>query len=610
MKIKKLPAQLINQIAAGEVIERPASVVKELVENSLDAGAETISVEIERGGVKCIAVSDDGCGIAPEELVLAVARHATSKIASLDDLEAVQGFGFRGEALPSIASVSRMEISSALPESQHAWMLRLSGGEPQTEIQPAQQSQGTTIKVFDLFFNVPARRKFLKAERTEFRHIQDCLYKLALSYPQAALTLKHNGKEIFNFAAEQSSQNLAPRLEKILGKQFVEHAIWLDQVNGAMAIKGWFGLPILGRSQADMQYLFINRRPVRDKTCSHALRQAYQDVLYHGRHPCYVAYFDIDPHLIDVNVHPSKLEVRFTQQQAVHSFIRQSVKEAIAAARPGEAYMQGVASQTSWQSGRLNEQPGQPLHNAPGSSGQAGKRKGPQSRQSLAFLQTAQSPMSTQVVPENQSAVLQQEAQATLAQDHPLGEALCQLHRIYVLAQNSQGLVLVDMHAAYERINYEQFKQAYHQDGIRMQALLIPKTIEANEKEVEVCAHRADTLKQFGFEVDVIGRDRMVIRSVPTLLVESDVEQLVRDVLSDLAEHDFSTRVEDHINDVLSEMACHRSVRANRILTLPEMNALLRSIEETERSGQCNHGRPTWLLLSIEELDALFKRGR
>ncbi|MGU9977456.1 MAG: DNA mismatch repair endonuclease MutL [Candidatus Oxydemutatoraceae bacterium WSBS_2016_MAG_OTU14] len=606
MKIKQLPSQLINQIAAGEVIERPASVVKELVENSLDSGAQHIRIRIEQGGSKLIAVSDDGCGMDKDDLLLSVAHHATSKITSFQDLERVAGFGFRGEALPSIASVSRLKITTAIADAPHAWSISFNGGETQNDVSPAQHAQGTSIEVSDLFFNVPARRKFLKAERTELRHIQDWLFKLALSYTDVAFELYHNGKEIFKFKGQADGHSTEQRLERILSKSFVEQSIWVDYEEGDLSLKGWFGLPIVSRAQADMQYIYINRRSVRDKTCSHALRQGYQDVLYHERHPCYVAYLEIDPRQIDVNVHPAKLEVRFVEQQRVHQFMCQAVAKALGSAQAGNDYTQSVEHQTTWSNKTSNN------HLPTTATKEAIKASGGFLREStrpLSFNRLSRG-RSEPSMPSSPGQGSPSDEQGGLLEESLLGNALCQVHNIYILAQNKQGLVLVDMHAAHERINYERFKTAYHANGIRMQPLLVPKTIQVSEKEVELCEQHSVTLKKFGFEIDAMGRDKLVVRSIPSLLAESDIEKLARDVLSDLSEHDFSARVEESINEMLSSMACHCSIRANQSLTIAQMNTLLRDIEQTERSGQCNHGRPTWLLLSIKELDALFKRGR
>ncbi len=595
MAIQQLPPQLINQIAAGEVIERPASIVKELVENSLDSGTDSIRIEIEQSGIKRIRVSDTGCGIAKDELALALSRHATSKIGSLSDLESIRDFGFRGEALPSIASISRLKLISRTATERSAWMLSVCGDDMMGDPQPIAGAIGTTVEVSDIFFNVPARRKFLKTERTEFQHIQSWLAKLALARVDVAFEFKHNGKEVFCFPGEKDVRHVEIRLQKILGARFTEQSVWCEQTSDGMSLCGWLGLPTLARSQPDMQYIYVNNRAVRDKTCAHAVRQGYRDVLYHDRQPCYVLYLNIDPHLIDVNVHPAKLEVRFSRQNFVHSFISRVVEETIAAIRPDSEKMQSAEHYRRL----VNENPSVSAA-AAYSARSSGKTA------SLHLLQSSVPRANASAAP---AALISAGVEET-DQQLPLGFAVCQLHQIYIVAQNSEGMILVDIHAAHERITYERLKNAYHKEGIRSQPLLVPITLTVNEKEVEICAQYQTQLKASGFEIDALGKDTLVVRRVPTLLTSADVEKMVRDLLSDIIEHGASKRVESDINALLSSMACHGSVRANRRLTIPEMNALLRDIEETERSGQCNHGRPTWVLLSIDQLDKLFLRGR
>ena len=597
--IKQLPPQLINQIAAGEVIERPASIVKELVENSLDADASAISIEIEEGGMRLIKVMDNGSGIAKDELVLALSRHATSKISRLGDLETIQGYGFRGEALPSIASVSRLTLTARTHDAETGWSLSASGNDEFCQPEPVMCPSGTAVEVRDLFFNVPARRKFLKAERTEFNHIQKWVYKLALAQQNVSLELKHNGKEIFCFPGADNPDYTKKRLTKILGKDFTEQSIWFELENSGFRISGWLGVPTLSRSQPDMQFSYINSRAVKDKTLTHAIKQAYHDVLYHDRHSCYVIYLNIDPRLIDVNVHPAKLEVRFRDQRSVHDFVYSAVSEAIRNINP-----ETMTNLAEHHHHLVNERPvsvggsrsGYLADTAAAVSGKSG---------SLALLQ------GTATVSDRGSpAAFSGVAAIGNGDTPPLGFAVCQLHSIYIVAQNDEGMILVDMHAAHERITYERLKNAKQESGIRSQPLLVPITFAVSEGDAELCEQNQQALNDCGFEVDRLGEDKLVIRRIPSLLKDANPESLVKDVLSDFAEHHESHRVEHNIDELLSTMACHNSVRANRVLTIPEMNALLRDIETTERSGQCNHGRPTWVLLSIDQLDKLFMRGR
>ena len=603
MPIKPLSPLLINQIAAGEVVERPASVAKELVENSLDADAKNITVTIAKGGLGLIKVSDDGVGIPKEELVLALSRHATSKIGKLEDLEAIQGFGFRGEALPSIASVSRLTIISRTGDDQTGWKLSASGNDEFSEPMPVVHSVGTSLEVRDLFFNVPARRKFLKAERTEFVHIQKWLYKLALAKQDVGLTLDHNGKQVFSFPGAEDPDHTKKRLNKILSKQFSEQSIWMDREHAGIRVSGWLGVPTFSRSQPDMQFTYINNRAVRDKTLAHAVKQGYHDVLYHERHPCYILYLQIDPRMIDVNVHPAKLEVRFIDQRLIHSFVSSAVAQAIQEIGPDTytnlaEHQRSLVNENTATTYSATDGANTPAPAARYSDTRSGRTRG------LAF-QTAPTKASSYGTPMLSSAP------AMSGQGSPpLGFALCQLHGIYIVAQNGEGMILVDMHAAHERINYERLKNALKESGIRSQLLLVPVTFEVSESDVAVCEQHQQNLNDFGFEVDSLGKDKLVIRRIPSLLADTDSEALVKDVLADLAEHGNSRRVSHNLNELLSTMACHHSVRANRSLTVPEMNAMLRDIEKTERSGQCNHGRPTWALLSIDQLDKLFMRGQ
>ncbi len=604
MTINRLPPKLINQIAAGEVIDRPASVVKELVENSLDAGASMICLQIEKGGVGRIRVSDDGAGIAKDELALAMSRHATSKISDLSDLENIRGFGFRGEALPSIASVSRLKITACVNGADTGWELSASGDDDFGEPGPAAHPPGTTVDVRDLFYNVPARRKFLKSTRTEFGHIQKWLYRLALAREDVGFEVTNDGKLSFSFPGGEGSGSTG-RIEKILGRQFAEQAVWFEQERGGLKLNGWLGLPTLSRSQPDMQFTYVNLRSVKDKTLAHAIREAYSDVLFHGRHPCYVLYLELDPAQVDVNVHPSKLEVRFRDQRLVHDFVRHAVGEMIAGLSPDTAVNQAEHHRRlvneNPQAGRLDDWEGFVSATAGASV--------PDRRMRVSDRGPVPSDASIGALSGSTAAG----AQAPISGDvemPPLGYAMCQLHGIYIVAQNQEGMVLVDMHAAHERITYERLKRAYQNEGIRSQPLLVPVSLAVAPGEADVCERHEEYLEKVGFEADRLGESTLALRRVPAMLAGADAEALFRDVLSDLVEHGSSARVEQYLNEMLSTMACHGSVRANRQLTTDEMNALLRDMEVTERSGQCNHGRPTWVQLGVDQLDKLFLRGQ
>ena len=595
MPIRPLPPQLVNQIAAGEVVERPASVVKELLENSLDAGARSIEIDVEEGGKRLIRIRDDGCGIPREELSLALARHATSKIGSLEDLELVASLGFRGEALPSIASVSRLTLVSAIEGAQSGWRLESDGSEQPGEPAPAPHPPGTTVEVRDLFFNVPARRKFLRTEATEFRHIEEVVRRIALSRPGVAFQLRHNRRVLWRLDPVDTPEAERRRLARLCGPEFVEHALFMTQEAAGLSLRGWLAQPAFSRSQADLQYFFVNGRVVRDRLVAHAVRQAYQDVLHHGRHPAYVLHLELDPAAVDVNVHPAKHEVRFRDSRLVHDFLFRSLHRALAETRPGAQ--------------------------APAAAGISTERSAPaapqQARQQPMALEVAEqvaaygalhaAPQAEAGVSAGAESAVEAEAAAETA---PLGFALAQLHGVYILAQNARGLVLVDMHAAHERITYERLKTAWEREGIRAQPLLVPVTLAVSEQEAALAEAEAETFARLGFEVDRLGPERLVVRQVPALLREADAAALVRDVLADLRATGMSTRVQERMNALLATMACHGSVRANRRLSVPEMNALLRDMERTERSGQCNHGRPTWVEFGMDELDALFMRGQ
>ena len=595
MSIQVLPAQLVNQIAAGEVIERPASVVKELLENSLDAGAQAIEVDIEQAGMQRIRVRDDGKGIEQDELSLALSRHATSKIASLTDLEQVNSLGFRGEALPSIASVSRLQLSSRTPLQESGWRVQGDGSDQCLTAAPVAHMPGTTVDVKELFFNTPARRKFMRTENTEFKHIQNVVRRIALSCFPVSLKLQHNQRPVFHLPAAVSREQQERRVADLCGKAFMEQSVYIEHAAAGLSLHGWVALPTFSRSQADLQFFYVNNRMVRDKLVTHAIRQAYQDVLFHGRQPAYVLFLAIDPATVDVNAHPAKHEVRFRDSRLVHDYLFRTLHEALAQVRPA--------------SDQPTPQPARPLDTlqvttaAAVAPQQSGMRLGVQEQmQRYAALHPA---AARPVVKSSVDTVAAGEGD-----DFPLGFALAQLHGIFILAQNNHGLVLVDMHAAHERITYEGLKQAQQGEGIRSQPLLVPLSLDVSEREAEICEERQDWFSTLGFETGRLGREQIVVRQMPALLADSDVAALVRDVLSDLLEHGSSQRIQDSVNDLLSTMACHGSIRANRRLGNDEMNGLLREMERTERSGQCNHGRPTWVQVSIEELNKLFLRGR
>ena len=589
-KIRPLPDLLISQIAAGEVVERPASVLKELLENSLDAGATRIDVTLEEGGVRLIRVSDDGSGIAADDLPLALARHATSKIASLDDLEHVASYGFRGEALASIAAVARVTVTSKQAAEAHAWRLRSWGGEGDTP-QPAALADGTVIEVADLYFNTPARRKFLKAEATELAHCDEVLRRMALARPDVAFTLTHNGREKRRLASADFSR----RARGIIGSEFFPHARSVDVVAGPLRLFGLAAMPAYSRSGRDEQYFFVNGRFVRDKLLAHAARQAYTDILHGARHPAYVLFLELDPAGVDVNVHPAKTEVRFRDARGIHQFVFHAVQRTLAVPLSGAGEGQRGSSDSF------------PAASTFAFPRQASLAVGePAARPYLEFARAAFADAAVSPAPTFSAAFPVAEEGAA----PPLGYAIAQLHGIYVLAQNASGLVLVDMHAAHERILYEKLKTAIDAGPPATQTLLVPVVFAASESELATAAEQADTLVALGFDIASIGPRELAVRRVPAMLAGGDIVNLVRSLLDDLAEHPASRVIETQRNELLSTLACHVAVRANRALSLPEMNALLRQMEETERADQCNHGRPAWVQLSIGELDKLFMRGR
>jgi DNA mismatch repair protein MutL len=619
LSIQVLPDELINQIAAGEVIERPASVVKELVENSLDAAACRIEVELERGGCGLIRVRDDGIGIRPQEIGIALARHATSKIASLDDLERIATLGFRGEALPSIASVSRLSLISRSAEAEHAWAVEARDGEL-TSPTPASHPPGTSVEVRDLFFNVPARRKFLRNESTEFQHAVRTLERLALSRFDVGFTLTHNGKGVWSLPPARSSAEKLARVAKVCGEDFASHVIELRHDTEHLRLSGWLALPTFSRSQSDLQFAFLNGRFVRDKLVAGAARLAYQDVLFNGRFAAYLLYLDLDPTTVDVNAHPQKLEVRFREPRRIHDFLFRTVERALAGTRPttesaGSApldWLTGSATYTQVAAPTqghfvLPEWRPRPGADAYRSFLETGVAEGGGAALPVggenAYHGDAAARDSDAAARESDASDRDSEAAA------PLGYAIAQLHGVYILAQSADGMVLVDMHAAHERVMYEGMKKLL-QGQTAQQQLLVPEILSVTQAQAEVAEAHAEEFAALGFVVTRLAPDQLALRAVPSLLAGRDPASVVRDVLSDLVETGHSRRVEESINHLLGTMACHAAVRAQRNLTLPEMNALLREMERTERADQCNHGRPTWVRLSLNDLDRLFMRGR
>ncbi|WP_281985709.1 DNA mismatch repair endonuclease MutL [Azonexus hydrophilus] len=604
--IARLPDLLISQIAAGEVVERPASVLKELLENSLDAGSTAIQVHLEEGGVKLIRITDDGCGIARDELALALTRHATSKIASLDDLEHVASFGFRGEALASVAAVARLAITSRERGAAHAWKLR---GENGAEPEPAALMAGTVVEMRDLYYNTPARRKFLKSESTEFAHCADAVRRLALTRPDVAISLTHNGRSLFQLAPADRARRIA----EVVGDDFVTASRTVDAAAGPISLHGFAIDPTRASEAKDGQNVFVNGRFVRDKIIGHALREAYRDVLHGARQPAVCLFLEIDPGLVDVNVHPAKTEVRFRDSRAVHQFVYHAIQRTLAtpiqAAEPApvsenRGQTTVFAEKKPWTSPTSTAPTFPPPLRHQGSLGVAE----PAATAYLAFAQAAQRPATT-----SNGAADAPQFRPEIPVDRdgpPLGYALAQLHGIYILAQNAGGLIVVDMHAAHERILYEKLKTAFDSRQVATQNLLIPAVFSADPVDVAAVEEHADALADLGFQIAPLGPGQLGVRAVPALLQSGDPAALARSLIADLREHGITQLATAHRNELLATMACHGAVRARRQLTIPEMNALLRQMEETERAGQCNHGRPTWTALSLDELDKLFLRGR
>lgn len=625
-RIQQLGVRLSNQIAAGEVVERPASVVKELLENSLDAGSRRIDVDLEAGGVRLIRVRDDGLGIHKDDLTLALSRHATSKIEVVGDLEAVETLGFRGEALASLASVSRLTLTSNLTNSaDSAWRITVSGALMKPELVPAAHPRGTTVEVKDLFFNTPARRKFLKTERTELQKIEDVVRKLGLSHPEVSFNIQHNGKSIRQYSGARSKDEISRRVASVFGPSFLENAIYFEDENVSdsdisapnvfkgggskgMSLRGWIGQPTYSRSQADQQYFYVNGRIIRDKLITHAVKQGYSDVLYHGRHPVYALFFSLDPKQVDVNVHPTKHEVRFRESRQVHDYLFRTIYKVLAEVRPeaGDKSAQGSGSENQFHSSY-------PVGELPPSQSNISFHTGFGGRSPIREQLSTYGSLLSEGRPEANefgNKELENEDRTNQGTVPPLGYAVAQLHGIYILAQNAQGLIIVDMHAAHERITYERMKQSSEDAGIKMQPLLVPLSLALSEKECLAAEEFKSELASLGLELQNVSTESLIVRGIPSMLSISSAEALIRDVLADLIEYGSTARVNQHRDEILSTMACHGSVRANRRLTIPEMNALLRDMEETERSGQCNHGRPTWTEQTIADLDRLFLRGR
>ncbi len=596
-----LPDLLINQIAAGEVIERPASALKELLENSLDAGATEIAVQLEGGGIKLLRVRDNGRGIAPEQLALALLRHATSKISSLGDLQRVASMGFRGEALASMAAVAQVALTSRSANVEHAWKIETANG-TQSAPAPAAHAQGTSVEMRELYFNTPARRKFLKSESTEFAWCEETFKRIALSRPDVAFSLQRDGKNVWQFP----KQNLPQRITAILGNEFGQHAVSVERQIGPLHLHGIAALPAYSRSTRDEQYFFANGRFVRDKVLMHAVRQAYQDILHHQRHPAFVLFLDMPPEQVDVNVHPAKSEVRFRESQGIHQFVFHALQDALSATMASATPVDNTVGAAS--AANVPRQQAGSYNTAP--FGQ---------QQTMAF--NAAQPQAAYKLWEENALVREDVGRVSTRQedvglksylhsDHPLGFALGQLSGIYILAQNQQGLIVVDMHAAHERIVYERLKTAFDAQQMPTQPLLIPVTFAADTLDVATVEEQQEALHQLGFDIAPISTHTLAVRAMPALLKQSHAEAVAREVLHELRDFGASRALTERRNELLATLACHSAVRANQQLSLPEMNAILREMEQTERADQCNHGRPTWFQVTLQELDAMFMRGK
>jgi DNA mismatch repair protein MutL len=602
--IRFLPPNLIDQIAAGEVIERPASVVKELVENALDAGATRIEIDIEQGGLGLIRVRDDGMGIPADELPLAVQRHATSKIATLEDLEAIASFGFRGEALPSIGSVARLKLQSRAQGAGEASELLVEGGElagPRPVAHPA----GTTIEVRELFYNVPARRKFMRTESTEYGHVARMVERLALATPQLAVRLRHNGRVTLDLPAAHAPAEQAARVTRVLGAEFGTHSVTIAEL-GVLELRGWLGLPSAARANSDAQYWFVNGRAVRDRLLGNAARLGYRDVLYGGRHAAYVLDLRLDPRLVDVNAHPAKQEVRFRDARAVHDFIFRAIERGLSAPAGSTRASDGALARPTQVAFAAAAGSSRPLDFAGPVPQDAAPGFAPATWARSPFAAAAALAVPAGGVAEPGAPIRFDDP----GEAQPLGTALAQLQGLYILAQNRAGLVLVDMHAAHERVLYEAFKAQHAQGAAASQRLLEPLAVHAAEYEIEALLAAGDDFRRVGFELERLAPGRLAVRAVPALLVAADVPALLREVLADLVGERGAHHLEGSAHRVLGSIACRSAIKAHRALSIPEMNALLRQMEQTERAGQCNHGRPTWTTLSLAELDRLFLRGR
>ena len=598
-QIRQLDDKLINQIAAGEVVERPASLLKELLENCIDASATKIEIQVDRGGLKRIQVADNGFGISQEQLTLALSRHATSKLVSVEDLFEVETLGFRGEALPSIAAVSRLTLASRTPNQDRGYQVVVHGGHQASAPVPVAHPVGTTVEVKDLFYNTPARRKFLRTEKTEFNHCDNAVKKIALSQPTLEVVFFNDGKTVFHVLPASTEEARKKRISSICGAQFSKQCVYLESDVETMALSGWTGLPTFSRAGRDLQYFYVNGRSVKDNLIAHAVRRAYNDVLYHGRHPAFILFLNIRPELVDVNVHPAKSEVRFRESRLVHNFIYGILHHTISGLTPRDSEINLPTPE-----------------NIPLMSTKTGGYGNYPAQQNIRMLVSEQ----LRGYGALSGGSRNQDADPVGVPGHspagndqsipPLGYAIAQLKGIYILAENNEGLIMVDMHAAHERITYEILKTKAEENDLNSQPLLVPVQINVSQTEAQFAEDYIDEFKSLGVEIDRLGEEKLVIRSMPELLSRSDVESLIRDTLSDLIEFGVSERIQDAQHEILSSVACHGSVRANRKLELAEMNALLRQMEEVERSGQCNHGRPTWMSVSLGEIDKWFMRGR
>lgn len=614
-RINKLTPLLANQIAAGEVVERPASVVKELLENSLDAGSTQIDIEIEQGGFRLIQLRDNGHGIHPDDLPLALSRHATSKIQAEGDLAQITSLGFRGEALASIAAVSRLSLTSAIADNS-AFQICIEG-DTTADLAPAAHPQGTTISVRDLFFNMPARRKFLRSEKTEFDHIDELIKRIALVNFNVGITLKHNQRVIRQYFKAETEAQVQERLRTLCGPAFVNEALHIKAENTGMQLRGWIASPQFSRSQADLQYFYVNNRIIRDKLVLHALKSAYQDVLYRDRHPAYVLFLDINPSHVDVNVHPAKHEVRFRESRLVHNFIVRAVQDALAHTHADPVHPEEMRSIVS--KGEILpathsvEVPFAQSFETCAKRTPQDERKAQRNDGVVHGIQSQHSALQKTAAPMQEQLVIYKDLHAETTQSPqipPLGFALAQLKNIYILAENAEGLVIIDMHAAHERIIYEKLKKDFDLAQMPTQQLLMPMTLALSEREADLVENAADFFQALGFEVARLGQENISVRTVPQALSNGPIEQLIRDIITDYSKLENSEKVKEHIYKLLSTLACHTAVRAKHRLNIAEMNALLRDMEKTEHSGQCNHGRPTCLKLSLAELDKLFLRGR